>query len=122
MLAGARGVSGVTIKGNHVSDSGVYGITLSGAVDSEVSENTVTGSESDGIALYALFGDTARNEVNENEVSGSGRYGISLRVGASDNDVAENEVSGSVTYDLHWDGSGSGNTWVENVYGTSNLP
>lgn len=116
------GVSGITIKGNEVSGSGVYGITLSGATNSEVSKNTVTGSGSDGIALYAMFGGTSNNQVEKNKVSSSSRYGISLRGEASDNLIKKNKVSGSGTFDLHWDGSGSGNTWEKNVYGTSNLP
>lgn len=94
-------VTGVVIKDNVVSDTvglswGGYGIALSGVVDSEVSENTVTSSGVIGIALYG---------------------------GSSDNLVKENEVSGSGWVDLY-DGSAPlplDNTWEENEYDTSNF-
>lgn len=114
------GVTGITVKGNKVSDTGSYhGIVLNMVNSSSVLGNEVSGSGMDGIALY---GGASNNEVKENKVSSSGRYGISLRGGASDNLVKENEVSGSGTFDLHWDGSGTNNVWQDNVYGTSNLP
>ncbi len=122
------GVTGITVKGNDVSGSvgvakwggaGGHGIVLNNVHESLVLGNEVSDSGEDGIALY---GGASDNWVQGNEVSDSGRYGISVRVDASDNLIRGNTVSGSGSYDLHWDGSGTGNSWKGNNYGTSNLP
>jgi parallel beta-helix repeat protein len=106
----STGLTGITVKGNEVSGIGIFhGIVLNIVDSSYVLQNHVSGSGTDGIALY---GGSSYNQVSENEVSGSGRYGISLRGGASNNLVKENEVSVSGTADLH--DVGTDNTWEEN--------
>jgi len=111
-------VVGVTIKHNNVKDNVGHGIGFYNAEWSQVEKNKVSGSGSDGIALY---GGASNNDVEKNKVSDSGRYGISLRGEASDNLVNKNKVTDSVDYDLYWDGTGTGNTWNKNKYKTSNF-
>ena len=119
-----RSSSNNVVSKNKVTDSGRFGIILySGSSNNAVEDNKVSVSglsePGDGIILT---GSANNNVIENNEVSDSSRNGISLEYSSSDNLIKDSDVSGSGRYDLRWDGSGTGNTWEENEYNTSNLP
>jgi parallel beta-helix repeat protein len=82
-----------------------------------VSGNTILGSYSGVWIDYANH-----TMVIGNLIKNSAEYGIAVTDGSSYNVVAWNVVKNSGVDDLYWDGTGTGNVWIGNVYGTSSPP
>ncbi len=82
-----------------------------------ISGNTILGS-------YAgVWVDYANNvRVVGNLIKNSVAYGIAVTDGSSYNTAAWNVVKSSGVDDLYWDGTGTGNVWIGNVFGTSSPP
>jgi parallel beta-helix repeat protein len=82
-----------------------------------VSGNTILAS------YVGVWVDYANNTtVIGNLIKNSPEYGIAVTDGSSFNLVAWNVVKNSGVDDLYWDGTGTGNVWIGNVYGTSSPP
>ena len=82
-----------------------------------VAGNEIIGSP-EGIMMDGVTGAL----VVGNEIKDSGDLGIALIDYSSNNLIARNEVTNSGTFDLFWDGTGTGNHWLKNVYTTSYPP
>ncbi len=104
-------VVGNEIATDATSPGGIVSNSLRSTV---VAKNDVRGGALDGIILIHSTG-----VVEKNEVLDSGQWGIALVSETSDTIVMKNEVRGSGLFDLYWDGTGTGNTWVKNEFGTA---
>jgi len=79
----------------------------------------VVGNEIPG-SYVGVWVDYASNvSVASNVVQSSTAVGIAVTDGSSHDLIAWNLVTGSSLFDLYWDGTGTGNVWFGNVYGTS---
>jgi len=142
MRKGADGMivqdsSGVFISHNHVGDNAHEGIRLdTGATDSTVDHNTVTGNVGDsgiyvrgtdnsitynvvssngwGISVDGSWNYIARNTVNNND-----HYGLWAMAGSHDNTFTRNTVRNNGDVDCVDDGTG--NHWIRNNCGTTDL-
>ena len=108
------------LSGNIVTENGGYGVGLWVAANSVVSDNTVSGNgEYGGIALAEM---SYNNTVTRNLVLGNSGNGISVVEGSSANNIVLNRAKGNgdgaSRFDLFDDGSGSGNVWANNDFGT----
>jgi parallel beta-helix repeat protein len=82
-----------------------------------VSGNTILGSY---VGVWVDYANSTT--VIGNLIKNSEEYGIAVTDGSSYNVVAWNVVKNSGVDDLYWDGTGTGNVWIGNVYGTSSPP
>jgi parallel beta-helix repeat protein len=82
-----------------------------------VSGNTILGSN---VGVWIDYANNAT--VIGNLIKNSAEYGIAVTDGSSYNVVAWNVVKNSGVDDLYWDGTGTGNVWFGNVFGTSSPP
>jgi hypothetical protein len=109
------GSPATVLSGNRVSKTAGDGILVAfGSDDVVVVGNTITSSLNSGIVLAS---DGA--EVSGNSVQGSGQDG--LHVSGSGGIFTGNKAKGSALFDL-FDFSANGNTYVDNVFGTTQLP
>ncbi len=132
------------VQGNNISNCGGVGIEINGT-QNEVRDNNIENTSGPGIRIRSsnneVIGNTvsysarngivlwppaAGNMVKENQVSYSGSDGIAAAAGsngaATDNTIMKNEVNKSVGYDLiDWHAPTPANTWIDNVYTTSNF-
>jgi parallel beta-helix repeat protein len=102
-----------------VSSNKIYGGLVEPALyvfggPATVSGNTIFGSYTGVWIDYANH-----TMVIGNLIKNSAEYGIAVTDGSSYNVVAGNVVKNSGVDDLYWDGTGTGNMWIGNVYGTS---
>ena len=111
--------------GNNISNSG-NGISNEMSNGNIIKENTITYC-GNGIVVVG----SVDNIIQENEILFSAHNGIHIAgiinprgyppgtYLSFDNLIKENCVFNSGNVDLFWDGSGPGNFWVDNEYGTS---
>jgi hypothetical protein len=106
----------LVVSGNTILGGGAAGVYVIGG-PAIVSGNTILGS-------YAgVWVDYANSVwVTGNMIKNSVTYGIAITDGSSNNVVAWNIVKNSGVDDLYWDGTGTGNVWFGNVFGTSSPP
>jgi Right handed beta helix region len=110
------------LKSLVLSSNRIYGGLVEPAVyvlggPATVSGNTILGS------YVGVWVDYANNiTVVGNLIKNSAEYGTAVTDGSSYNVVAWNVVKNSGVDDLYWDGTGTGNVWAGNVYGTSSPP
>jgi len=100
-------VDSVTVSGNTISDSGRYGIILSGASHCSVTSNTISevSQDANDTYPYILLTASGPNGSDNNIVSGNacqpgyaanqGNYGVQVGAGCSDNAVVENDLRNS---------------------------
>jgi parallel beta-helix repeat protein len=106
----------LVVSGNTILGGGSAGVYVVGG-PAVVIGNTILGS-------YAgVWVDYANHvQVLSNVIKNSAEYGISVTDGSSYNLVAGNVVKNSGVDDLYWDGTGTGNVWIGNIFGTSSPP
>jgi hypothetical protein len=109
----SESLKSLVVAGNTILGGGAAGVYVLGG-PAVVSGNTILGS-TDGVWV-----DYANNVwVMGNLIKNSVAYGIAVTDGSSNNVVAWNFVKNSGVDDLYWDGTGTGNAWIGNVFGTS---
>jgi hypothetical protein len=118
---GAVDTVSAILSWNTVGQGG-WGVLVSGGT-ATVSGNLILGTYV-GVYLGSAFGATytAYSHVAWNVIKNSVDYGIAVVGGSSNNTVSHNLVKGSGLDDLYWDGTGTGNVWFGNVFGTSSPP
>jgi parallel beta-helix repeat protein len=107
---------------NQISQSTDDGIDLDGTTRAQVTNNTVTGSGVDGIAL---FDNSTMNTVSSNTSQNNGHDGIFVDAGSVFNTFTGNRMSGNGNLDAEdlTAGSqtgGTGNSWSANMCTTDN--
>jgi hypothetical protein len=106
----------LVVSENTILGGGAAGVYVAGG-PAVVSGNTILGS------YVGVWVDYANHVwVAGNVIKNSAAYGIAVTDGSSYNVVAWNVVKNSGVDDLYWDGTGTGNVWIGNVYGTSSPP
>lgn len=122
-------INGITFSG---TISG-FGIILTNSRNNRIEENEIVSNGRMGIILQD---DANHNIVSENTVSENGippyppppfggpdeGSGIVIKTNSSYNTIEENQALNNDVWDLYLDGSGTGNLWIENDYGTSSPP
>jgi parallel beta-helix repeat protein len=119
------------------ADPADWSVILSQNLESvSVSQNTILGGGSAGVAVFGgpgmVSGNTIANsyvgvwlndsrgvQVTGNTIKNSATWGIAVTNVSSNNLIARNIVMGSGAYDLYWDQTGTGNVWCGNLYHTS---
>jgi hypothetical protein len=98
---------------------GGWGVLVSGG-PATVSGNLILGTY---VGVYlGYLGAADYTHVTWNVIKNSVDFGIAVVGGSSSNILSYNLVRGSGLYDLYWDGTGTGNAWIGNVFGTSSPP
>ena len=112
----SESLKSLVVSGNMILGGGAAGVYVMGG-PAVISGNTILGS-------YAgVWVDYANNvRVVGNLIKNSVAYGIAVTDGSSYNTAAWNVVKSSGVDDLYWDGTGTGNVWIGNVFGTSSPP
>jgi|GEM_PF-5638696 len=109
------GAAGTVVTGNTASRNTHCGFCL----DRGTSGTTLTGNTSNG--NYDGFGIHASNAnaLDGNVAKANRHYGFVVFGGASDNTLSHNTGLRNGYYDAWEEGSGSGDTWSENTFGTT---
>jgi parallel beta-helix repeat protein len=108
-----------TVIGNKVLGTDLLG---SAGVYIQAGSSVVLGNEIVGSDLGVVLDGATGTVVVGNVIKDSQELGIALIDSASNNAVVRNQVTNSGTFDLFWDGTGTGNHWLKNVYTTSYPP
>jgi parallel beta-helix repeat protein len=130
-----------TVQRNKIISNQQYGIYLRLSKNSLIERNNITGNE---FGMRLDFSDYSQikennasnnqygiylsgsdfNTIENNTVNKNTFYGIALTPRAedpsNDNLIKKNEVLDNALYDLYWNGTGTVNTFVENIYRTTN--
>jgi len=112
----AENLKSLVVTGNTILGGGAAGVYVTSG-PAVVSGNTILGSYA---GVWVDYANHVR--VTGNVIENSVAYGIAVTDGSSYNLMAGNVVKNSGVDDLYWDGTGTGNVWVGNVYGTSSPP
>jgi parallel beta-helix repeat protein len=112
----SQNLESLVVSGNTILGGGSAGAYVVGG-PARVNGNAILGSYAGVWVDYA-----GQVSVTGNVIKNSGEYGIAVTDGSSNNLVAWNVVKISGVDDLYWDGTGTGNMWIGNVYGTSSPP
>jgi len=130
-----------TIQGNNITSNQQYGLYLRLSRDNLLEWNNTTANEF-GIRLdfsdyntigknnasnnqYGIYlSGSDSNTIESNTVNKNTLYGIALtprgKDPSNDNLIKKDEILNNGLYDLYWNGTGTVNTFVENLYGTTN--
>jgi parallel beta-helix repeat protein len=103
----------LVVSGNIILGGGAAGVYVVGG-PAVVMGNVILGSYA---GIWVDYANGVR--VTGNVIKNSIEYGVAVTDGSSNNLVAWNVVKGSGVDDLYWDGTGTGNVWIGNIYGTS---
>jgi len=130
-----------TVQRNKITSNQQYGIYLRLSKNSLIERNNITGNE---FGMRLDFSDYSQirennasnnrygiylsgsdfNTIENNTVNKNTFYGIALtprdKDPSNDNLIKKNEVLDNALYDLYWNGTGTVNTFVENIYRTTN--
>ena len=85
----SKPLPGVAITGNTISNVERYGIFVTQAASTNVSDNTITGSTKHGILLEK---NCTNSTVNNNKVTNAGESGIAIYTGSNNTTVSGNTV------------------------------
>jgi hypothetical protein len=115
---GGESLNSLVVTGNRILGGGT-GIEIAIGPGVAVG-NTVIGADV-GVGIYGGIGAL----VSGNLIKNSSTWGIAVQTVLGtpiNNRIVGNWISNSGAYDLYWDGTGTGNVWIGNVYGTSSPP
>jgi hypothetical protein len=118
VVMGGESLSSLAVTGNKILGGG-SGVDITTGPGTAVG-NTVIGADV-GVMLDGSIGATVLGNVIKN----SGTWGIAVQTVLGtpiNNHIIGNWISNSGAYDLYWDGTGTGNVWSGNVFGTSSPP
>ena len=109
-----RGSSGNTLTRNTANGNISIGFQLDGQSSSNtLARNTANGNK-DGFTIQAAN----RNVLSWNSARNNHRYGLIVGTGSSNNTIAYCTAVGNGKYDAYRVGSGTGNVWYRNTFGT----
>jgi len=130
-----------TVERNRMAGNELYALYVRLSKNSLIERNNITGNE---FGMRLDFSDYSQirennasnnqygiylsgsdfNTIENNTVNKNTFYGIALtprdKYPSNDNLIKKNEVLDNVLYDLYWNGTGTVNTFVENIYRTTN--
>ena len=106
--------SGNTFIGNSANGNTVHGFLLMHSDDNVLTQNTSNGNEA-GFYLVGANG----NELTENTANGNLSYGFVAVEGSSNNAISHDTGHQNAILDALDEGSGTGDVWLRNSFGTT---
>ncbi len=106
--------SGNTFTGNSANGNTVHGFLLMHSDDNVLTQNTANGNE----AGFYLVGANA-NELTRNTANRNLSYGFVAVEAASNNTFSGNTAHQNAIFDALEEGSGTGDVWLRNSFGTT---
>ena len=109
-----RGSSGNTLTRNVANGNISIGFQLDGRSSSNTLARNIANGNNDGFNIQAAN----RNVFSWNSARNNHRYGLIVGTGSSNNTFAYCTAVGNGKYDAYGVGSGTGNVWYRNTFGT----
>lgn len=109
-----RGSSGNTLTRNVANGNSSIGFQVDGQSSSNTLARNIANGNNDGFNIQAAN----RNVLSWNSARKNHRYGVTVGTGSSNNTIAYCTAVGNGKHDAYRDGSGTGNVWYRNTFGT----
>jgi parallel beta-helix repeat protein len=109
-----RGSSGNTLTRNTANGNISIGFQVDGRSSSNTLARNIANGNNDGFNIQAAN----RNVLSWNSARNNHRYGVFVGTGSSNNTIVYCTAVGSGKYDAYRVGSGTGNVWYRNTFGT----